>query len=263
MESELLCASERIKKKKTKHQAFCCLNDRILQTTLIPQQLGFSCPGKQINQASNQPIISLTWREHPKGWFHSITQTTCSQMLGNMFHKKIVCLPIVFLAKWSPDHLLSLLKKAYNEPTSTFQISVDRWKPKLCNQLSRTELIFPYGSCTDIVTEMLPVFQQKTKSQWISVFLQIVCFQRVLWTCTILKSSPWWWLLFQFQSSFWRVVKHVRVHCLQTAGLRSCTECQPGCLSSLIPAVAGRRAGLWQRGGGGGEMERTNTVNPC
>lgn len=60
-------------------KSFGCLNDRILQTTLTPQQLSFSCPGKQKNQAINKPIISLSQREHhPKGYFHSITQTIYS-----------------------------------------------------------------------------------------------------------------------------------------------------------------------------------------
>lgn len=68
-----------------KKKASCCLSDRILQTTLIPQQLSCSCPGKQTSQATNQPIISLSQRQyHAKGWFHSITQTVYSQTLENV-----------------------------------------------------------------------------------------------------------------------------------------------------------------------------------
>lgn len=87
--------------------------DRILQTTLIPQQLSFSCPGKQTHQTTNQPIISLSWRQrHAKGWFHSITQTVYSQTLENMLHKKNTLLTYCVPGQMIPRPLVIFAEKA-------------------------------------------------------------------------------------------------------------------------------------------------------
>lgn len=84
-----------------KKKSFCCLNDRTLQTTLMPQQLSFSCPGKQTNQVNNKPIISLSQRDHhPKGCFSSVTQTIYSQTVGNTLHKKYCA---YLLCSWPDD----------------------------------------------------------------------------------------------------------------------------------------------------------------